>query len=198
MLFHENNGSFNQSEQNLNKKLNEKNNLNYLNNTSKKKPLVSIRNTVINFNMIDSGFILDPLKRKKTEKRLLSVNKLQNNHLFGLCNKFNNNFSLNNNNLILNNDYYLKKTSTINTQSNNNKIFRYRDKISDKKLITKKYIKNNDKSHVKYNSMRLDDYTRLKNKKNSQNINTNKFENSINNTNKMMNIELNLYNTINN
>ena len=46
--------------------------------------------------------------------------------------------------------------------------------------------------------MRLDDYTRLKNKKNSQNINTNKFENSINNTNKMMNIELNLYNTINN
>ena len=64
LLFHENNGSFNQSEQNLNKKLNEKNNLNYLNNTSKKKPLVSIRNTVINFNMIDSGFILDPLKRK--------------------------------------------------------------------------------------------------------------------------------------
>ena len=198
LLFHANYGSFNQSEQNLNKKLNEKNYSNNLNNTSKKKPLVSIRNTVINFNMIDSGLILDPLKRKKTEKRLLNVNKLQNNHLFGLCNKFNNHFSLNNNNLILNNDYYLKKTSTINTQSNNNKIFRYRDKISGKKLITTKYIKNNDKSHVKYNSMRLDDYTQLKNKKNSQNINTNKIENSINNTNKMMNIELNLYNTINN
>ena len=196
MLFHENNGSFNQSEQNLNKKLNEKNNLNYLNNTSKKKPLVSIRNTVINFNMIDSGFILDPLKRKKTEKRLLSVNKLQNNHLFGLCNKFNNNFSLNNNNLILNNDYYLKKTNTINAQ-NNNKIFRYRDKNNGKKLIGAKHMNNNDKSHVKYNSMRLDDFSRLKSKKNYKNINTNKNENTINNNNKLMNYELNHFNTIN-
>lgn len=113
--------------------------------------------------MIDSGFILDPLKRK-TEKRLLSVNKLQNNHLFGLCNKFNNNFSLNNNNLILNNDYYLKKTNTINAQ-NNNKIFRYRDKNNGKKLIGAKHMNNNDKSHVKYNSMRLDDFSRLKSKK---------------------------------
>ena len=197
LLFHENNGSFNQSEQNLNKKLNEKNNLNYLNNTSKKKPLVSIRNTVINFNMIDSGFILDPLKRKKTEKRLLSVNKLQNNHLFGLCNKFNNNFSLNNNNLILNNDYYLKKTNTINAQ-NNNKIFRYRDKNNGKKLIGAKHMNNNDKSHVKYNSMRLDDFSRLKSKKNYKNINTNKIENTINNNNKLMNFELNHFNTINN
>ena len=147
--------------------------------------------------MIDSGFILDPLKRKKTEKRLLSVNKLQNNHLFGLCNKFNNNFSLNNNNLILNNDYYLKKTNTINAQ-NNNKIFRYRDKNNGKKLIGAKHMNNNDKSHVKYNSMRLDDFSRLKSKKNYKNINTNKIENTINNNNKLMNFELNHFNTINN
>ena len=148
--------------------------------------------------MIDSGLILDPLKRKKTEKRLLNVNKLQNNHLFGLCNKFNNHFSLNNNNLILNNDYYLKKTNTINAQ-NNNKIFRYRDKNNGKKLIGAKHMNNNDKSHVKFNSMRLDDYYGLNKRKNIKKINVNKIDNSrYNDTNKIMNINMNHFNTINN
>ena len=195
LFFHANNGSFNQSEQSSNKKLNEKNFINNLNNTSKKKPLVSIRNTVINFNMVDSGFILDPLKRRKTEKKLLTANKLQNNHLFSLCNKFSNNFSLNTNNFILNNDYYLKKTNIINAQ-HNNKIFRYQNKINDKKLITKKEKKNNDKSHIKYNSLRLD--SRLKNKKIIKNYNTNKIDNTINNTSKFLNFELTHFNTINN
>lgn len=104
---------------------------------------------------------------------------------------------MNNNNLILNNDYYLKKTNTINAQ-NNNKIFRYRDKNNGKKLIGAKHMNNNDKSHVKYNSMRLDDFSRLKSKKNYKNINTNKIENTINNNNKLMNFELNHFNTINN
>ena len=205
LFIHTNNGSFNQSEQNLSKKSNEKNNLNNFNNISKKKPLVSIRNTVINFNMIDSGFILDPLKRKKNGKKILSnnlaqnysVNKIQNNHLFGLCNKFNFN---NNNNLILNNDYHLKKTKTINSQNNsnnNNKIFRYGDKMNNK-LSKKKYVNNHDKNHVKYNSMKLDDHYGLKKKKNLKNINTNKINNTINNTNKIMNIDLNHFNTINN
>ena len=122
----------------MNKKLNEKNTLN----SNKKKPFVSIRNTVINFNMIDSRLLLASLKRKKNGKKIsndmvsnVSANKLQNNHLFGLCNKFNSNISLNNNNnqLIsnINNnkiDNYTMKTKTINVNNLNKKIFKYGEK----------------------------------------------------------------------
>ena len=206
LIIHENNGSFNQSEHNLIKKLNDKNNLNNLNNIGKKKPLVSIRNTVINFNMIDSGLILDSLKRKKIGKKALtnnftsnnSVNKLQNNHLFSLCNKFKNNFNFNNNNhLMLNNGYHTNKTNTINTQlNNNNKTFKFKEKINNK-FNTKKYLNKYVKSHIKYKSMRLEDYYSLKTKKNLKNINTNKINNGINN-NKIMDIELKHFNTVNN
>ena len=205
LIIHENNGSFNQSEHNLIKKLNDKNNLNNFNNIGKKKPLVSIRNTVINFNMIDSGLILDSLKRKKIGKKALtnnftsnnSVNKLQNNHLFSLCNKFKNNFNFNNNNhLMLNNGYHANKTNTINTQLNNNKAFKFKEKINNK-FNTKKYLNKYVKSHIKYKSMRLEDYYSLKTKKNLKNINTNKINNGINN-NKIMDIELKHFNTVNN
>ena len=206
LIIHENNGSFNQSEHNLIKKLNDKNNLNNFNNIGKKKPLVSIRNTVINFNMIDSGLILDSLKRKKIGKKALtnnftsnnSVNKLQNNHLFSLCNKFKNNFNFNNNNhLMLNNGYHANKTNTINTQlNNNNKAFKFKEKINNK-FNTKKYLNKYVKSHIKYKSMRLEDYYSLKTKKNLKNINTNKINNGINN-NKIMDIELKHFNTVNN
>ena len=205
LIIHENNGSFNQSEHNLIKKLNDKNNLNNFNNIGKKKPLVSIRNTVINFNMIDSGLILDSLKRKKIGKKALtnnftsnnSVNKLQNNHLFSLCNKFKNNFNFNNNNhLMLNNGYHANKTNTINTQlNNNNKAFKFKEKINNK-FNTKKYLNKYVKSHIKYKSMRLEDYYSLKTKKNLKNINTNKINNGINN-NKIMDIELKHFNTVN-
>ena len=207
LSIHANNGSFNQIEQNLSKKLNEKNSSNNNNLINgKKKPLVSIRNTVINFNMIDSGLILDSLKRKKKGNKLInnnfaqnnSVNKLQNNHLFGLCNKFNSNISLSNNNqLISNNDYYLSKTKTINVKSTNKKIFKYGDKINNK-FNSKKQLNNYDKSHVKFKSMRLEDYYSIKKKKNLNNINTNKIENTINDANKILNIEMNHFNTINN
>ena len=193
LFIHTNNGSFNQSEQNLSKKFNEKNNNNNLNslnnnlNMVKKKPLVSIRNTVINFNMIDSGLILDSLKRKKKGNKLLnnnfasnnSVNKLTNNHLFGLCNKFNSNISLNNN-------------------STNKKIFKYGDKLNNK-FNSKKQMTNHDKSHIKFNSMRLDDYYGLNKRKNMKNINTNKIDNlRINDTNKILSMDMNHFNTINN
>jgi hypothetical protein len=193
LFIHTNNGSFNQSEQNLSKKFNEKNNNNNLNslnnnlNMAKKKPLVSIRNTVINFNMIDSGLILDSLKRKKKGNKLLnnnfasnnSVNKLTNNHLFGLCNKFNSNISLNNN-------------------STNKKIFKYGDKLNNK-FNSKKQMTNHDKSHIKFNSMRLDDYYGLNKRKNMKNINTNKIDNlRINDTNKILSMDMNHFNTINN
>ena len=197
----------------MGKKLNEKTSIN---SNIKKKPLVSIRNTVINFNMIDSGLLLASLKRKKNGKKNYfnyasnnSVNKiniLQNNHLFGLCNKFNSNITLNSNNnrqILSNmnkfdNNNYIKLTKTI---SNNNKqIYRYGDKSGYN--FGKKYKNNNDKGqgHIKYNSMRLEDYYGLKKKKNLKNINTNKIDNTINsnNGNKKMNIDYNHFNTINN
>ena len=66
--------------------------------------------------------------RKKTSNSNFipnnSFNKLPNNHLFSLCNKFNNNYNFNNN-LMLNHEYHTKKTKTINTQGNNNKVFKY-------------------------------------------------------------------------
>ena len=202
LLIHEKNGSFNQSEHNLINKLNDKNALNNLNNIGKKKPLVSIRNTVINFNMIDSGLILDSLKRKKNVKKTSnsnfvpnnSVNKLQNNHLFNLCNKFNNNFNFNNH-LMLNHEYHSNKTKTINTQGNINKVFKYGEKMNNK-FKTKNYLNNYVRSHIKYKSMRLEDYYGLKKKKNLKNINTNKIENGINN-NKFMDIDLKHFNTVN-
>ena len=55
-----------------------------------------------------------------------------------------------------------------------------------------KYVK----SHIKYKSMRLEDYYSLKTKKNLKNINTNKINNGINN--KIMDIELKHFNTVNN
>ena len=202
LLIHEKNGSFNQSEHNLINKLNDKNALNNLNNIGKKKPLVSIRNTVINFNMIDSGLILDSLKRKKNVKKTSnsnfvpnnSVNKLQNNHLFNLCNKFNNNFNFNNH-LMLNHEYHSNKTKTINTQGNINKVFKYGEKMNNK-FKTKNYLNNYVRCHIKYKSMRLEDYYGLKKKKNLKNINTNKIENGINN-NKFMDIDLKHFNTVN-
>ena len=152
--------------------------------------------------MIDSGLILDSLKRKKNVKKTSnsnfvpnnSVNKLQNNHLFNLCNKFNNNFNFNNH-LMLNHEYHSNKTKTINTHGNINKVFKYGEKINNK-FKTKNYLNNYVRSHIKYKSMRLEDYYGLKKKKNLKNINTNKIENGINN-NKFMDIDLKHFNTVN-
>ena len=58
---------------------------------------------------------------------------------------------------------------------------------------------NHDKSHIKFNSMRLDDYYGLNKRKNMKNINTNKIDNlRINDTNKILSIDMNHFNTINN
>ena len=135
----------------------------------------------------------------------VSANKLQNNHLFGLCNKFNSNISLNNNNNqfisnINNNkiDNYTMKTKTINVNNLNKKIFKYGEKKMNR-LKNKNYISHFDKGHIKYNSMRLDNYFGFKKKENLKNINTEKIDNIINNNeNKNSNIELSHFNTINN
>jgi hypothetical protein len=107
-----------------------------------------------------------------------SVNKLQNNHLYGLCNKFNNNLMPNINNNNIQGDISIR-TKTINVNSNNNnnnmhfnskKLLNYGDKYMKhfKKISnikTKKFINNHDKIHMKFNSMRLEDFNGLKTKK---------------------------------
>jgi hypothetical protein len=183
-------------------------------NNNKKKPCVTIRNTVINFNMIDSGLILASLNKKKDIKKRNntieqnnSVNRINNNHLSGLCSKFNNSNNISiNNNLMSNinhssiNDFNIK-AKTINTNSNNNlcvnnkKILGYAENINKnyRKIIhinNKNYINNQDKGHTKYNSMRLEDFYGLKkNKKNMKNfkINTSNLGNITDN--KIINIE---------
>ena len=200
---------------NINKKMNNNKNSHKTINNSKKKPCVTIRNTVINFNMIDSGFILESLNKKKEIKKKSSmigtnnsVNKLQNNHLYGLCNKFNNNLMPNINNNNIQGDISIR-TKTINVNSNNNnmhfnskKLLNYGDKYMKhfKKISnikTKKFINNHDKIHMKFNSMRLEDFNGLKTKKkNLNNININKIGNL--NNNKLINNQQKYFNTINN
>ena len=133
--------------------------------------------------MIDSGLFLASLNRKKDSKKKNtiinqnnSVNRLHNNHLYGLCSKFNNNLHFNGKKV----ENYMKTFKKIKTINN------------------KKFIDNCDKIHMKYNSMRLEDFYGLKGKKKNINvINTNKIGNTSNN-NKLTNNEQKHYNTISN
>ena len=186
---------------NPNKKTNNKNSQKILNN--RKKPFVTIRNTVINFNMIDSGLILASLNHKKEPKKKAgsihsnnSFNKLQNNHLSNLCQKFNKNLiSSKKNNISI-------KTKNINANSNLNfiskKIINSRDEyLKNFKKLSKNYISSRDKMHIKFNSMRIEDFHGLKRKKNTlNNIKINTLGNAFNN--KLINIEQRNYNTISN
>ena len=204
---HESNCSINQLEENTRKRYNEK----YNSHNLKKKPLVSIRNTVINFNMIDSRLILDSLRRKKSGKKLMKSTftqnnsdiKYQNNHLFRLCKKFNNNIFSNNrdNRLQTNDEYIMTKTKTINqNKMYQSKIMRYGDKITNK-YSNKKSINNYDKKHIKFNSMRrLVEQSVLNSKKKLKNLNMKSIGNTINDHNKIMsmNIDMSHYKTINN
>ena len=171
---------------------------------NKKKPCVTIRNTVINFNMIDTGLILESLnKKKKNKKRIAtidqnnSVSRLHNNHLFRLCNKFNNNLMHNINNSNIHGDISIK-TKTINVNSNNNfnfKKIKYGEKVIKSITKNKIYTHDHDKFHMKFNSMKLEDINGFKKKKkNIIKIKTN--TNIINN--KFINVEKNHFNTISN
>ena len=207
LLMHESNCSINQLEENTRKRYNEK----YNSHNLKKKPLVSIRNTVINFNMIDSRLILDSLRRKKSGKKLMKSTftqnnsdiKYQNNHLFRLCKKFNNNIFSNNrdNRLQTNDEYIMTKTKTINqNKMYQSKIMRYGDKITNK-YSNKKSINNYDKKHIKFNSMRrLVEQSALNSKKKLKKLNMKSFGNTINDHNKTMSINFDLshYKTLNN
>ena len=203
---------------NLNKKIN------YINNNknsqilvdNKKKSFVTIRNTVINFNMIDSGLILASLNRKKEAKKKyikVGTNSIgfHNNHLSGLCSKFNSSISVNKNNLTSNinnsniNTIPISKKTTLNVSSNNDlyfnnkKILNYTDNDNNIKKVSKinnkNYISNTDKIHMKNKSMKIEGYYGLKkSKKTNKNREINNQEISINN-NKLNNKQ---FNTINN
>ena len=217
-----NNANYTPGTHYLNKKYIHSKTNDLIQNNNKKKPCVTIRNTVINFNMIDSGLILASLNKKKDVKKRNntieqnnSVNRINNNHLSGLCSKFNSNNISINNNIISNinnssiNDFNLK-TKTIIANSNNNmyinnkKILGYAENINKnyRKIIhinnNKNYINNQDKGHTKYNSMRLEDFYGLKrNKKNIKNfkINTSNLGNTTDN--KIINIEQKQLNSFN-
>ena len=202
--------SLNPSSINYNNISNNNQNLNYINrryknsqtithNVKRKKPYVTIRNTVINFNMIDTGFFLSSLNKKDSKKvneiagtknqaTAISGSRMHNNRLYGLCSKYssgNTNISINNNIIsnnnsvdknfpsrtrnikVSNNDLNYKKIILNIERNHNTKSY---IKIEDKNN-NKKYMDNPDKTHIKYNSMKSEDFYFLKGGKKIKNLN---------------------------
>ena len=179
-------------------------NINYINrryknsqtiayNAKRKKPYVTIRNTVINFNMIDTGLFLSSLNKKHSKKAneiagnknpvtTIPGNRMHNNRLYGLCSKYSNgntNISINNNSIDQNfpsrtrnirighKDLNYKRIIQNIERNNNTKSY---IKIEDKN-INNKYRGNPDKTHIKYNSMKSEDFYFLKGGKKIKNLN---------------------------
>ena len=188
---------------------------------NKKKPFVTIKNTVINFNF-DTGIILASIdKKRKAKKNNLkrgahnSVSKISNKRLYDLAVKYNNHFlsneaianinhsntnenlSIKNKEINANNTYNtlpLNEDNNSNTNfdiikknTNYHKIYIHDEKGNDKtNMRTNNHLKDNkdekdrmknrsinhrDKRHIKYRSMKLDDFYGMKdNKKDSKNI----------------------------
>ena len=192
--------------------------------SNKKNHQVTIKNTVINFN-IDTGLILASLDKKRRYKRNKpkkgahnSVSTINNKKLYDLAAKYNNHFLGNstinninhsntnenfpvknkviNSNITINslslNDKDLNKDFDVIKKSNNyQKMYINGNKGGEKKIIRANKVKdiknenrqgnnrsanNRYKRHVKYRSMKLDDFYGIKGrKKNSKyiHINTN-------------------------
>ena len=188
---------------------------------NKKKPFVTIKNTVINFNF-DTGIILASIDKKRKAKNKNtkrgahnSVSKISNKKLYELAVKYNNNFltndaianinhsntnenlSVKKNELNSNSDFNslpLNGENNSNTnldiiKKNNNyhKIYLNDETVNDDKNIrTNNHLKDNkdekvsmknrsvnhrDKRHIKYRSMKLEDFYGMKDKKkDSKNI----------------------------
>ena len=165
-------------------------------NAKRKKPYVTIRNTVINFNMIDTGLFLSSLNKKDSKKTneitgtknpvtTIPGSRMHNNRLYGLCSKYSNgntNISINNNSIDQNypsrtrnikighNDLNYKRIIQNIERNNNTKSY---IKIEDKS-INNKYKGNTDKTHIKYNSMKSEDFYFLKGGKKVKNLNMDK------------------------
>ena len=194
---------------------------------NKKKPFVTIKNTVINFN-IETGFILAPLDKKRKAKKNNSkkgahnsVSKINNKRLYDLAVKYNNHFLTNetianinhsntNENLSIktkeinvNNTYNtlplnednnsVQNFDIVKKNTNYQKVYLHDEKEQEKKNVRTNRLKDNkneknrinnrsvnlrDKRHMKYRSMKLDDFYGVKGKKkDSKNIYINTNEN---------------------
>jgi hypothetical protein len=187
---------------------------------NKKKPFVTIKNTVINFN-IETGFILASIDKKRKAKKNNSkkgahnsVSKINNKRLYDLAVKYNNHFLTNENisninhsntneNLSIkkkevnaNNTYNtlplnednnsIQNFDIVKKSTNYQKLYLHDEKGQEKKDARTNRLKENkhernrinnrsvnlrDKRHIKYRSMKLDDFYGLKSKKkDSKNI----------------------------
>ena len=207
-------------------------NINYINrryknsqtityNAKRKKPYVTIRNTVINFNMIDTGIFLSSLNKKDSKKAneitgiknpvtTIPGNRMHNNRLYGLCSKYSNgntNISINNNSIDQNfpsrtrnikighNDLNYKRIIQNIERNNNTKSY---IKIEDKS-INNKYKGNPDKTHIKYNSMKSEDFYSLKGGKKIKKLNIdNNLLNSVDGSDKFSRVRRGHFNTTSN
>ena len=205
-------------------------NINYINrryknsqtityNSKRKKPYVTIRNTVINFNMIDTGIFLSSLNKKDSKRpseiagtknpvSTISGNRMHNNRLYGLCSKYSNgntNISINNKSIdqfsrtrnirVGHNDLNYKRIIQKIERNNNTKSY---IKIEDKNSKNK-YKGNYDKTHIKYNSMKSEDFYFLKGGKKIKNLNIdNNLLNSVDGSDKFNGVKQGHFNTSNN
>ena len=209
---------------NTNPNINNRNKISSYNNNipRNKKDSVTIRNTVINFNMVNSSLIISSLNKKRhsisnsfhfLNKKINSKKSMNNNHNNMHINRTLNNVNFmsrgikNNksnekiNSCIKNYSTNTKKNKNIITNFNKKDILNYSEnivktennempilKIKNKleKILLNKLKQNNsqDKKHIKYNSVKLDDYNRnnirknkiINNKSNNLNKhNSNKF-----------------------
>ena len=152
---------------------------------NEKKSFVSIKNSEVNLNLIDSQLIMRSLNRKKEAKKKYkivgktkSVKSFYNNHLSELCSKFNTSISIYNNNLTSNinnsnnNCIPISKKAIINIKSNNilnsnsKKILNNTENNNNNKKIinicNKKYINNKDNLLTKSTGIIFEDYHELK------------------------------------
>ena len=135
--------------------------------SNKKKPNVTIRNTVINVNMFDSRLLLlESLRKRHSQKKRGATvehssehrakNSAGNNHIGDALKYLNNNINVN-----INSEKILSYTDSLNDGDKNIKGTKKNERASSK--INKNDKKNEhgnlyDKRHTKYNSMKLDGF----------------------------------------
>ena len=151
----------------------------------KKNQQVTIRNTVINFNMIDTGIILPSYKKIKNEKKLNNTNnnyingRLKPNKKFPKENDINGYNTIGSINSINDNNKYnntinrfsnINRISIINQENKTNSSLTSFNKLINKMKNKQKYNKiqfnnmnNQNQIHGKFKSMKLNEYIRTNN-----------------------------------
>jgi hypothetical protein len=171
--------------------------------------------------MIDTGLFLSSLNKKDSKKAndisriknpvtTIPPNRMHNNRLYGLCSKYsqgNTNISINNNSIDQN---FPSRTRNIkighgelnykriiqNIERNNNT--KSYIKIEDKNK-NNNYRGNPDKTHMKYNSMKSEDFYSLKGEKKIKNLNiNNNLLNSVNDRDRYNRVKQGHFNTASN